>query len=383
MENEFSQNDNDKDEPAQSHTDEFATNITDNVGSNTQSFIKDINTEPELFVQPTIIATTPPPDPVKPEVNSPGVIVLQWLTYAFWGWTVIAMSVLTSIVLAHFMLEDANVGESIIYGIAAIIVLLPVSVICDIFYSKKEPEKKTGFASVVMVIHAVIFGLSTIGALITVAFSVANLIISSSSSEETQVVLFSALIITILSVAVLLRTIMPKRLLHMRRCFIIFMMVAVGIIITLGIVGPVSETWATRNDRLIQENIYSVESGIDNYVTSNKKLPNSLSDVELTGDAKKLVQDNLVTYKNDGEASEGSGYLAESYYRYQLCVTYQKASDNNWMGGSSSSHMEDTNSSGYETSVSTYYHKAGETCYKLKIPKASSYVYGETTDLTQ
>lgn len=382
MENEFSQNDN-KDEPVQDHADEFATNSTNDMGSNTQSFIKDINTEPELFVQPTIIATTAPPDPVKPEANSPGVIVLQWLTYAFWGWTVIAMSVLTSIVLAHFMLEDANVGESIIYGIAAIIVLLPVSVICDIFYSKKEPEKKIGFASVVMVIHAVIFGLSTIGALITVAFSVVNLIISSSSSEETQVVLFSALIITILSVAILLRTIMPKQLLHMRRYFIIFMIVAVGVIITLGIVGPVSETWATRNDRLIEDSLYNVERGIDNYVTSNKKLPNSLSDVDLTGDAKKLVQDNLVTYKNDGEASEGSGYRAESYYRYQLCVTYQKASDNDWMGGSSSSYLEDTNSDGYETSVSTYYHSAGETCYKLKISKSSSYMYDTTTDLMQ
>lgn len=26
---------------------------------------------------------------------NPGTIILQWLTYAFWGWTILAMSVLT------------------------------------------------------------------------------------------------------------------------------------------------------------------------------------------------------------------------------------------------------------------------------------------------
>ena len=57
------------------------------------------------------------------------------------------------------LLKDADVGSFDPYAVAAVLVLLPVSFITDFFYSKREPGKKTGAATIVMVIHAVLYAL--------------------------------------------------------------------------------------------------------------------------------------------------------------------------------------------------------------------------------
>lgn len=336
-----------------------------------QPSVANVNENPQPNVSPDVTPITP--ELLKPVTSSPGLIVLQWLTYAFWGWTVVAMSFLTVTVLAHFI-NGADVGDSTLYSIAAVLVLLPISVVCDIFYIKREPEKKTGASSIVMVIHAVIFALCGIGALVTVVFSLVTLYISSSGSENTMVALYSALIIAFLFAVIFLRTILPKKLFRMRRYFIILMVLVVGIIITFGAIGPVAEARATRTDKLIESGLDGVQYGVDNYVSDNKKLPNSLADIKLTGDTKKLVTDNLVTYKNDGKSS---GYInitdstdptdltdtpTEDIYRYQLCVTYKKATD----GYSNRYDSSDVDSDGYGTYLSNYSHPAGAICYKLK-----------------
>ena len=102
--------------------------------------------------------------------NTAGTLILQWLTYAFWGWAVLSLSILTGLVIFNF-LNGSQSSTSTPYAIAAVIVLLPISVLCDYLYSKREPILKSGPSLVIMVIHSVIFALFGIAALITVCIA--------------------------------------------------------------------------------------------------------------------------------------------------------------------------------------------------------------------
>ncbi len=328
-------------------------------------------------VQPVDVVT---PNRVIPEVvapsmametpnSNPRLIILQWLTYAFWGFTVLSMSFLVVTVLAFFI-NKADFADAPLYGIAAVLVLLPISVICDLFYAKREPAEKTGAAAVVMIIHAVIFALFAIGSLITVVFSIVSLIVSSSQTESTLVILYSALIIAFLYAIVFLRTILPKMLLKFRLPFVILMVVTVGVICIAGFLGPVADARLTRTDKLIEANLPAVGESISTYAAKNNRLPNDLSALTLTGDAKKLVADNLVTFKKDNGPS--SGGFAGSFY-YQLCVTYKKAVESPYT--SSSYKYSD---SGYSQMVTSYYHAAGDVCYKVEAMNYND-IYGGTT----
>lgn len=365
--------------------------LNNNIPNDNQSNTPHEINMPKPATQPYVNSpVAQPADVTKPKnINSPGLITLQWLTYAFWGATVLTMSVLTALVLSFYLLENAETGEPSLYTMAAAIVLLPLSVICDFIYIKREPEKKTGFAAVVMVIHAIIFALLGIGSLIVVAFSLMNLLTSSSETEGTTVILYSSIIITFLYAILFIRTLLPKKLFKMRFPFIILMIVVVGIICTFGIIGPVADTRLTRNDRLIVSNISTVSESIDDYANDNKKLPDSLDVLTLTGDAKKLVTDKLVSYKQDAtpifqsikDCSDSSSSLYDCYsenqqnnaFYYQLCATYKKASSSQYSSDTTSSSLSEING-GYSTYPSTYSHPAGEKCYKL-ITNNNSYDY--------
>ena len=252
----------------------------------------------------------------------------------------------------------------------AVLVLLPISVICDVFYSKREPEKKSGAAAVVMIIHAVIFALFAIGSLITAVFSVVSLVVSSSNTENTLVILYSSLIIALLYAVVFLRTLLPKKLLKFRLPFVILMVVVVGVISVAGFLGPIADARLTRTDKLIENNLPTVGETINAYTSKNNRLPNDLGALTLTGDAKKLVTDNLVTFKKDNGPS--SGALTGAFY-YQLCVTYKKALESPYT--SASYKYSD---GGYSSTIISYYHAAGEVCYKVE---AVNYSYTNQTDI--
>ncbi len=311
------------------------------------------------------------PQPSQPNQSqvtghiSPNVIVLQWLTYAFWGWTVLAMALLTGAVLANFI-ASSETGGVAPYAIASVLVLLPISIVCDVLYSKHEPQKKTGAASVVLVIHAVLFALFGIGAVIGIVLSLVTLFTSSSATDSNQVSLYTFMIVSILYAAVLLRTLNPPRFPWVRRFFIIFMAVVVGLISILGIVGPVANERTTKDDKLIEQNLSSIKLDVDTYASQNKKLPDSLSSINLAGDAKKAVDANLVKYTpNTKQASvttvtptyttTNSTYSSTIYY-YELCANYKKASKSQYASyGTGTS----TDSDGYSTYLTAYYHPAG------------------------
>jgi hypothetical protein len=98
-----------------------------------------------------------------------------------------------------------------------------------------------------------------------------------------------------------------------------------------------------------------------------------LDNLTLTGDAKKLVTDKLVTYKIEGNSTFNSVGAPNDFY-YQLCVTYKKASTDqditptpvyNSSSASSSSTPLISTGSNYSDYVTTIPHPAGDKCYKL------------------
>jgi hypothetical protein len=310
--------------------------------------------------------------------TDPATVILQWLTYAFWGWTILALSVLTTTVINSFM--NSNDSDNFTaYGIAAVLVLLPISYAVDYFYSKREPVKKAGPELLIMVIHAVLFAVFGIGALIWAVISVVILMTSSEDSTGAVVSLLSALVVTFYYSLVLLRTINVQKLAWFTTKFKLVMLVTVGLIAVLGIVGPVAKERSTRDDRLIENNLYSLQSAIDDYARDNKRLPDSLSDLDLDAEEKKLVDKRLVTFKPEGSSTASNESIAEYYdngtsdssviqagrarvmYRYQLCATYKHADKDRY-----SSRDSLADSDGYSTYISTSSHPAGEVCYKLK-----------------
>jgi hypothetical protein len=300
--------------------------------------------------------------------SGPGTIILQWLTYAFWGWTVFATSILTIAVIGNFI-HDTSSGDFSAYAVAAVLVLLPIAVVCDLFYSKKEPVQKTGAASIVMVIHAVLFALITVGAFITAVFSIVYLMTSSSEHSNAKVTLYSSLIVALLYLAVLVRTILPKRLLWMRRFYVIGMVVVLGLVAVLGIFGPAAKARTTRTDRLVEDNLYNLQYSIEDYSTQNNELPPTLNSLKLTGDTKILVSDSLVAYTpNTKKATTSGNSNVQDYgttnktYYFQLCVNYQKPKT----GSSDYGGSSQVDKSGYASYLTVGDHGAGRVCYKLK-----------------
>lgn len=308
----------------------------------------------------------------NPVVNKPGIIVLQWLTYAFWGWTIIALGTLLATTLVH-MMSGAGTEGFTPYGIAATLVLLPIAAVCDILYSKHEPEKKTGAASIVMVIHAVIFALLGIGSLITVVFTAVSLSLSDTSVKEVTPIIITGLCLAIIYGLTFVRTLHPTKIPLINRIYLIFMITVTTITILMAIVGPISFERKTKNDKIIVNNLNTLSDEIEDYAKTNNKLPETLNEINATDDGvKKLIRSNLVTYKpntyNTLDEQPNTNYNSNQTYRttkddyyYQLCVTYVEPSAN--YGNYDTPRVDE---SGYETYLSVYEHPGGNICYKVK-----------------
>ncbi len=345
---------------------------------------KEANSEPASPPPHPQVAPPKPETPNNPAhhaENNPTTIILGWLTYAFWGWMVFSLSFLTAMVIGNFVYGSTD-NEFVPYAIAAILILLPISAICDILFSRHEPEKKTGGMLLVMIIHAVLFALFSIGALIAAAFSLVLMFTESGENKAAQVALYSSLIIFIMYAAVLLRTLNPPKLPFIRRFFTIFMVVTVGLLCLLGIIGPVNNARQTRDDRLIESNLYQVQSSIDDYARTNNELPTDLDKLSFNGDAQTLVERNLVKYTPDTKqatilrnSSSSSTYgrvnllenenmqdlYQDQTFYYTLCVNFKRAAKEN---SYYRSPLDDDD--GYSTFLNMTGHKAGENCYKLK-----------------
>jgi hypothetical protein len=296
--------------------------------------------------------------------NTPGVVVLQWLTYAFWGWLILGLIWLVSVILINAILKE-SVSEVVPYAIAASIVLLPIAFVTDLLYRKHEPVKKTGAAMLIMVIHAVIFALFGIGALITAAFVGLNAAINMGDTINAQIVGFlTAVFAAILYVAAFARTLNPFKSKKPQLIYSFGMLGLSILLLIFAVVGPVIQSVISRNDKLIEQNLISVQRGVNDYISENKALPKSLDDINLTNKgAKELVTKDLVEFVPG--TTQSTTALSElsitTTYRYELCVTFASASN------ASNSYYDDSmNSDDYKSYLYVYSHDAGRQCYKLK-----------------
>ena len=311
----------------------------------------------------------------EPAVNSAGLIILQWLTYAFWGWTLFALVWLLYIVLAN-MIQGIDTSDMIPYAIASSLVLLPISFVCDWFYGKKEPQKKTGAAMVVMVIHAVIFALFAIGSLISAVLILVQMMISTSDDTSSQMVWLTTLFISsLVYAATFVRTLNPMPKLKFHRVYPLGMAVLITALIVLGFVGPVAQATLTKDDRFIVNHLLNVASEIDDYIYKNNKLPSSLADVSFTYEGKEIVDRGLVEYKKE-DSSAVSKLPAYDYddldsdknsrdftfYRYQLCVEYKQKSQSASYGYYNSEPSRPRGE--YSNTLYIDTHPAGKVCYK-------------------
>lgn len=302
-------------------------------------------------------------DPLKPRSSTAGVLVLQWLTYAFWGWLIVGLIWLISVTLTNAVVGE-SVGEVIPYAIAASIVLLPLAFVSDLFYRKHEPLRKAGAAMVIMLIHAVGFALLGIGALIVSVFTGLNAAINSADSDKVAlVVILTAAAATLLYAAAFTRTLNPFKKKTGATIYAFSMLGLTVLLLILGIVGPVLTTVMTRDDKKAEQSLQTIQSSIQSYVSRNNELPENLEALNIRSDsAKELIDADKIEYIPEGISTASDEDFRNSY-RYQLCVTYDRAAD----GSSQYDYgYGDTDREGYSSYLAAAPHDAGRVCYKLR-----------------
>lgn len=322
----------------------------------------------------------------------PGLLVLQWMVYALWGWTVLAMSMLILIIVDQMINTVGGSygrsywfpGDEIAYPLAAVIVLFIIALLCDVFYARADRKhaRSTG-SNVIMILHAVLFALLGIGALIVAVFGGVTLLIGDTmQGNGAEVNIVSGFIIFVLYGATLLRTLRPRKLKRGVGLYWIFMTIALAAIVTLAIIGPASFARLRAQDAVLEQGLPSLSDSINSFTTSNNRLPNSLN--ELTdlsedvndGAAKKLVEEKLVSYTPGEQLTSNVsarqldlqrlgvdqlGGTIKPVFHYTLCVNY-KTSDG-YDGGAYDSKPSDQK---YYVGVSTFGHKAGKVCYEAQ-----------------
>jgi hypothetical protein len=319
---------------------------------------------------------------------NPGMLVLQWLVYAFWGWTVLAVSWLAAMVVTFLFDVDGigdALGEPVAYALASTLVLFGISLASDIFYSKREPLHKTGATTVIMVIHAVLFALFGIGWLIAAVFGGVQLLIGEAdSTNDALSLIVTAILVCVVYGVTLLRTLRPVAHTVLPRLYWIFMGIVVTALLIAAAVGPAARVRLAKADEQLEQGLPTLSAAINTYTTKEDKLPTSLDNVksDLRGDARAIVDANKVKYTPkeklvdtsvgaretvlDDDRSVGIAPIIQdgnSIYHYELCVTYATESDYYKDGGDIRPAI---GREGYDTSPDTYSHPDGEVCYDLQ-----------------
>lgn len=328
-----------------------------------------------------------PDKPVETDADElpkpgPGLMVLQWLTYAFWGWTVLSLSGLILIVVAGLLNQHASdwIG-GIAYLLAAVIVLFVISLVTDVFYAKAEKRHaRTSGTSVIMIIHAVLFALFAIGSLIAAVFGLVSLLISDTSGSTGPLTgIISGSIIAVIYGLTLLRTLRPRWIKSVVPMYWALMSLAVIVTVALAVIGPVAQAKLQNEDRVVEQGTPDIARAVNSYANRQAKLPRSLNDLtSVSADAKTLIDENNVTYTpgNKIESNAKKTNVPTStlmlqtptpVFHYKLCVNYKAKDDTS---SDYASYRPDS-SQLYPTTVSTYGHPAGHVCYDLQ----TDYIY--------
>lgn len=302
--------------------------------------VQEPDTKPQHVSEPNIAdqKVSNDNDTSTPSTNTPGVLVLQWLTYAFWGWTCLMMIWLTYVVAAHLIDDQARANDASAYILAAVLVLLPLSLGCDWFYSRKEPRKKTGASMVLMIIHAVIFALLAIGSLIVFMYALVQyMLVPPSDLTDVYVLMVSSIAVTVIYSAVFIRTLNPLSTKNLGLALSIFMFISVVTLSVLNAIGPVSTQRSIQHDDETRAHLNTLVTDINNYAVSKGSLPDNLSSSAFPGKDNPLVVNNSAVYTKYGTDVEvaqvppGDDMVDFKEYTdsestklsFQVCVNYK------------------------------------------------------------
>lgn len=333
--------------------------------------------------------TKPVEPPVAPTElkhhGSGGVMVLQWLSYAFWGWLGAALTWLTGAIAVYFVTGNSSETPGLLaYPLAAVIVMTLIAFPTDMIYAKREPAQKTGGQNAIMLVHVVVFVLLAVGAAITAVFACISIMLNTDPTMGTDgqiVALWTCLSMFVAFGLLAMRVLFGGKRVILRRLYWIVIGVAALAMIVTSLVGPVAGSQSTKDDRVIEQGLPYVVEVINSYADDNGKLPTTLRDAQSSSTSsavdnaalKELISRDMVRYtpnvKEATKYGDGDGATYDSYsyntttYYYRMCVTYRnvKKSSGNYISTSAN-----VGASAYQTYLSIDSHAKGEVCYNLE-----------------
>ena len=293
--------------------------------------------------------------------NAPITLLVQWLMYAFYGWTILALNYLIGSDIFHYL--GGNAASSFdgvaIYAVTATLVLLAIAVTANLVYAKREPQQKTGAASAIMIIHALIFAILGIISLISAVFILVAFFVSPSADGKAAISgVTTAVFSLILYAMAFVRTVNPIRFKWINKSYMYAMLALTSIFVILSVVGPVVAQFKSKNDTLISDNLYTISTAINEKATNDGNLPTSLSSLVLSGDAKIVVDKKLVSYIPNSLSSSN-----QYDFYYELCAKFVSASSG---FKALNSNSQDANKVENYSSYPVFSeHPAGNYCYMI------------------
>lgn len=333
------------------------------------------------------MAVKKPTTKAKSAISTPTLVLVQWLSYVFWALTIIAISYVASTVIGFYTdVLTTTFIEQVAYGVVAVVVLLPLAIITDTFYGRYEDTRKSTATSVVHVIHSVLFALTAIGALITLAFLSVNLLIATDPSPTAVVDISTSAIVFVLFAILLLRITRPTMHRYLRNVFRIKMIVVALVAIGFAIAGPVGYAVVTKGDRQVRDSLNYISTMVSSYVGQENKLPINLetglddSQAKMYGyndslrtTALRLESEGVIKYTPNTHApiidTDAKSETTTTTYLYELCGTFAHGLRKDSLYDSYPAYPvaeDSTVSSDYASYIPSGEVKAGEVCYKLK-----------------
>lgn len=314
----------------------------------------------------------------KKTINTPALVVMQWLSYAFWAGLIIAIAYLTSMVIGFYTNTGAGqYPELVAYGVVAVAILLPLSILTDKLYGRHEDTHKSVATSVVLVVHSVLFALTAIGGLITTAFLSVNLLISATPSATAAADISTAAVVFVLFGGLLLRVTRPTLHRFLRTGFRIDLTIISLVAVGFAIAGPVGYAVTTKSDRQIRDSLFFISNTLNTYVSQDNPLPDNL-ETGLSDEQTRLYVDNNVyttalrlysertiqyTPNTQPATTENDEYSGKKVtYFYELCATFTRALREDVSFG----YPVIADAAGYSDYIPLDAVQPGRNCYKLK-----------------
>ena len=256
---------------------------------------------------------------------------LQRITYASWAWLAVSLLLLGQVLFEYmnasgqYALLD-QLSSSIIFPFYATVILLIISIVADLFYSRRVIINKEKEANKTLTKYTRIYIIMISAAFITFwafffdAFWRPWPPRSSSQAgfATSNIVVFFYLL------ALLTRVIFVKKFKYVRIISWLLMISIVVAMLVASFNGPIT----VRKDIQKQWALNTIESEIRRYVYSHNRLPDSLDSLEFKGSsvdanaAKSAIKNNLVSYsKLDSKIINNNSLKS---HEYQLCTTYNK-----------------------------------------------------------